>query len=517
MTPKHSPELKVQALRWKLGLPTSSDKETCKAEWQRIASDTAMLQTVARQLQKPLMWAMLTQLTNRPDPDNEWAIGLADVFAQWVNDNESKVSAKISGLLRKSLEEPVAVVVPKLLVKPTGIHPNAGHPSPPPLPKIPQVPLMPPQPLPPPATWQWKPIPASPEPYEENVKKVMPDAPLGFRGFGARVRGKKHKHDGTNSDDWFEIGRAGPWTIIAVADGAGSKKLSRIGAKVATVSAVGGLIAVLEAHTNAEFPLLDVQAICASIHRAMQEALVAIERTTSDLQVRTDIESSLGRPAEVADLSCTLLLAVTREVQVNGAATHLVIGCQVGDGMIGAISRAGSVVQIGAADSGGHAGETEFLTSAGKLETAALDRKTAVQLMDLQALLVMTDGVADDYFPADTNLARLWGDLVVNGIPDLRHPNTPDPSSALDYGVSIEIVEAEPRSTVYLRSCETYAQTLPLTVAELMKDHAKLFAGQKALEGDTAAERLRVWLDAYHVRGSFDDRTLVVLHREALS
>jgi hypothetical protein len=36
------------------------------------------------------------------------------------------------------------------------------------------------------------------------------------------------------------------------------------------------------------------------------------------------------------------------------------------------------------------------------------------------------------------------------------------------------------------------------------------------IPGGTAADRLRLWLDAYHVRGSFDDRTLVALHREEL-
>ena len=49
---------------------------------------------------------------------------------------------------------------------------------------------------------------------------------------GARVRGKKHKHEGTNCDDWFETAESAGCLIAVVADGAGSKPLSRIGARV---------------------------------------------------------------------------------------------------------------------------------------------------------------------------------------------------------------------------------------------------------------------------------------------
>lgn len=55
---------------------------------------------------------------------------------------------------------------------------------------------------------------------------------------GARVRGKKHKHEGTNCDDWFETAVAEGCFIAVVADGAGSKQLSRIGARVSCEAAV---------------------------------------------------------------------------------------------------------------------------------------------------------------------------------------------------------------------------------------------------------------------------------------
>ena len=547
--PTPSLEVRVQAVRWKLGLPASGAPAELKAAWDDIARDPAAVTSVVRSLATPLAVALREKLSGVSNPKYGWADGLAEAFTGWVAANESVASAKLSGLLSEALKTPAAVLLTRP-VKPTGLHPDAGRPRLAPTPLT--VPEMPP-PLPvslppsPPVGWQCQPVPATPEPYPEAVASAMTDAPTGFRGFGANVRGKKHKHDGTNCDDAFAFARAGDWTVIAVADGAGSKRLSRVGARAATTAAVATLTADLSGHElldrtteaewvaalareDADFAAADVQAVGVSLHRAIRDALAALEGEAAALQERDDITAYLGRPAEVADLSCTLLLVVTRTVVAVGKPVHLVVGCQVGDGLIGTVSRAGSVTQVGAADSGGHAGETDFLTSAGKTEPAFLATKTAATLTDLQALLVMTDGVADDYFPAGDHLARLWGDLVVNGVPDLTPPTDDAVANALSgtpltaesaagyvYEVGTEVVAPEPRPMAYLRSCETFARRLETTPAELVKRPAALWAGRKSLEPATAEGRLKLWLDAYHVRGSFDDRTLVVLHREDLS
>jgi hypothetical protein len=41
--------------------------------------------------------------------------------------------------------------------------------------------------------------------------------------------------------------------------------------------------------------------------------------------------------------------------------------------------------------------------------------------------------------------------------------------------------------------------------------HACAADAQLLAKTDNIAERLRIWLDSYQVRGSFDDRTLVAL------
>ena len=81
------------------------------------------------------------------------------------------------------------------------------------------------------------PIPENePEPYEECITE---SATLGaFHVTAARVRGKKHRHEGTNCDDWFETRNIDSFVVSAVSDGAGSKKFSRIGAKTSCMGAM---------------------------------------------------------------------------------------------------------------------------------------------------------------------------------------------------------------------------------------------------------------------------------------
>ena len=55
-----------------------------------------------------------------------------------------------------------------------------------------------------------------------------------FQILGASTRGKKHAHFGDWRDDSFAIAKSGQWTILTVADGAGSAPLSRIGSNIAT-------------------------------------------------------------------------------------------------------------------------------------------------------------------------------------------------------------------------------------------------------------------------------------------
>ena len=184
---------------------------------------------------------------------------------------------------------------------------------------------------------------------------------------------------------------------------------------------------------------------------------------------------------------------------------------------------------LGAPDSGDYSGETDFLTSRRQLDPANLQRKTFGFCGPLRALLVMSDGVADDYFPADPGMARLYADLVLNGVlpPAVAvgeealaevSEHTPPNFDPSQLDREAEAVTADGPRRVMLRSAAEYASELGRDVPRMAASPAFLAAGARnaplAATSPKPAERLRLWLDAYQVRGSFDDRTLVVLHHE---
>src|SRR5207237_7970690 len=62
------------------------------------------------------------------------------------------------------------------------------------------------------SAWKYLPPPNNePDPHAEYDAR-MGFSPEGWPILAARVRGKKHKHEGTHCDDWFEFATAGPWT-----------------------------------------------------------------------------------------------------------------------------------------------------------------------------------------------------------------------------------------------------------------------------------------------------------------
>ena len=299
------------------------------------------------------------------------------------------------------------------------------------------------------ATWQYHPLPEDdPDPhseYDDRLLRTSDNSTL----MGARVRGKKHKHDGTNCDDWFEFSASGNWTIIAVSDGAGSKKFSRLGAKVSCQAAVRYLEATLQAHKlekrenwsketfdrdkeTGQFSEADLETVQKALHGAMKAAYEAVTETTRDRAQYTRYYKSLEhRDLDISDLSATLLLAVCTVVNYKDKDYSFVMTCQVGDGTIAAIDSNDRTAILSHPDRGEFAGQTEFLTTEGKIETDNLMRKTFPFFRPLKALFVMTDGVADDYFPTESKMLELYGDLLLNGAIAFSYPKPEEIEAAI--------------------------------------------------------------------------------------
>ena len=381
--------------------------------------------------------------------------------------------------------------------------------------------------------WQYHPVPqdepdAAPE-YKTEEKRI------GMADFiAARVRGKKHKHDATNCDDWFAVTAVGDIAVLAVSDGAGSKRFSRVGARAASEAAVGSIYEQLRtldaasAENRAAFalPMSDAAfgEACAKLGTALHTGVLDARRAVlAAFHERCGQEAYtklLGRDLALSDFAATLLVTVAVPVPELGEV--LVLSCQVGDGMTCAIDTHApygkAVKLLGKPDSGDFSGETDFLTSEVMADIASLQRRTLVTRGDYDLILTMTDGVADDYFN-EQEMHRLYLDLAANGI-------VPGAQGAATFTrTEVELLRSLPQPAAFpwvndkeqhiaLQYASRMCRKIPTTEESLWQNaHVLALAAEDtSLKGVAShAERLKIWLDNYVTRASFDDRTLALL------
>lgn len=349
----------------------------------------------------------------------------------------------------------------------------------------------------------------------------------------ARARGKKHKHEGSNCDDWFETAETDGCLIAVVADGAGSKQLSRIGARVSCEAAVNYLKEALSAvlaenpqmkqQLSAEIGGEEFMTACGKlaplIQNSARAAFDAVIKKLGKLYSDKAYISTLGRNPTLADMGSTFLAAVAIPLEINGSRETFVMSAQIGDGCICAIDSSadsGSCFKLlGEADSGAYSGETDFL-SAKTISDGVIARKTRISRGKSDILMLMSDGVADDYFPAQPMMKRLYLDLCLNGIlpmaGEVEKPQPPEP-------VKFPSVSPEQQSVALQYSKQLLRDGSDEAMNELwdrrgeLKPHSLEAFGISL--GERPQDRLLAWIDNYNERGSFDDRTLVVINLNA--
>ncbi len=377
--------------------------------------------------------------------------------------------------------------------------------------------------------WKYNPIPESPEPFPETI--CGESSENGFTVTAASVRGKKHKHEGSNRDDGFAYEFVDGAVIAAVSDGAGSKPFSRIGAKAACEAVIKYSKIRLEAlkRDNPNYRAdmgkaidsPEFGAVCSSVAETLRggfaEAFAAVEHAFEKRKDYPEFEAAVSRKPELKDFSCTLLAAVMFPVDTENGREFLTASIQLGDGMIAAVDEnaeaENALMILGAADSGSFAGETEFITSEQFRSPESLMSRTKIRRGGLTSLLMMTDGVADDYYPNDPQLLRLALDLKLNGITDIGETEA-DCDIAVPEPVSYPWVNDGDVQYALQYAKNVLAET-GLTLSELwenkaLQKKASLTAFDTVHEKNRA-EMLGIWLDNYVERGSFDDRTLLIV------
>lgn len=232
------------------------------------------------------------------------------------------------------------------------------------------------------------------DPVEHLEAKSLPGV-SGWRMIGASRRGRAHAHEGKYREDSLAFATEAGWHFLVVADGAGSAILSRVGAKEAVNAALQSMIRSVrhedeeEMVASPDMPEVVRDALAAAALRLKQEA--------SDRHLAT------------RGLATTLLVLAHRP-SPDG---HFVVTGQVGDGSLVAWSPTEHVLTLGKPEHGRFAGETQFLTSI----SGDPDLRDRVHIEDharpdVCVFLVMTDGVADDFFPLDQELEKLVKSLA---------------------------------------------------------------------------------------------------------
>ncbi|MCH7306079.1 protein phosphatase 2C domain-containing protein [Acinetobacter sp. NIPH 1869] len=239
-------------------------------------------------------------------------------------------------------------------------------------------------------------------------------------------RGRSHEHAGTFRDDDFLIARVAEtdWSVLIVADGAGSASYSRQGSLLAVQSAAKTLTDYLEQH----HPHLD---------RLLQQWQVGSddEMTKSVAQqIYKDFHDTFYKTAQVA-IEAIEKEAELKQVAAKAYATTLLVAvvkqCEqktfistfwMGDGAI-AVYAKDKVRLMGKPDGGEFAGQTRFLDRSFAQQFAS--RVNIGYYDDCEAVILMTDGVSDPRFETDAGLANheKWQALWQEIEPQLQQPH----------------------------------------------------------------------------------------------
>ena len=237
----------------------------------------------------------------------------------------------------------------------------------------------------------------------------------------ASLRGRSHAHSGTFRDDDFSLEFVDEWSILSVADGAGSAKFSRRGAKVACDVVVERTTQHLRGSLDGDFADILAQyakkdgdadearrQIGQRLYSSLGDAAMAAYRAVQQ-------ESDATEGSQLKDFSTTLLFAICRQFDFGWFVGTFAIG----DGGIGVYRENDDVIILNRPDGGDFAGQTRFLTMS---DIWTSPQEIAQRLGfcivdDFTALCLMTDGVSDPKFQTDNNFFdtavwhEFWSDL----------------------------------------------------------------------------------------------------------
>lgn len=276
----------------------------------------------------------------------------------------------------------------------------------------------------------WKNIQSDPDGRFAKPDDVDVTAKLGDKNIVvASKRGRSHANVGSYRDDDFafrHFAHTG-WSVVAVADGAGSAQFSRQGSEVAVKSVVSWL-EEYEAINDFDAILLDYKNDTSQ--EAQKKLSIFIYNTLSQaaLYVHKRLaEMAAGYELPLKDFHSTLIFTLLKKYDFG----YAVLTFGVGDCPIAILNTDMSEVMLmNWLDVGEFGGGTRFITMPEIFTSDKFATRFRFKLVDdFSYLILMTDGIYDPKFVVEANLEKLenWKQFIA----DLKGDN-PD-GAAVDF------------------------------------------------------------------------------------
>ncbi|MDR1872571.1 MAG: protein phosphatase 2C domain-containing protein [Deltaproteobacteria bacterium] len=287
----------------------------------------------------------------------------------------------------------------------------------------------------------------------------------------ASCRGRSHAHIGKPRDDSFafKIDPVSGWNIVAVADGAGSAKYSRKGSEIACQTVVTRLMefyshsSYSDIFTQNESEFLkwkdDFNKTIATNYLESDSNYRKMLKYDAKYRSALDLDKYIyntvyqaymniyneakAKNASVRDYHTTLLFLAFKKFPFG----YFYSSFWIGDGAMAIynLNNSGKVLTLGIPDSGEYSGQTIFLTMVEEIKPELVGNRTCFGFMeDFEALILVSDGVTDPFFPSEASVAqeenwkRFWnqtlkqGDEENPGCPKVFEPQTPLAEKAKD-------------------------------------------------------------------------------------
>ncbi|MFV0468387.1 MAG: PP2C family serine/threonine-protein phosphatase [Dysgonomonas sp.] len=278
----------------------------------------------------------------------------------------------------------------------------------------------------------WKDIPS-----DQNALFWKDDNSCAFSELGekhivvASKRGRSHKNAGTFRDDDYafkHIEKNG-WSVVAVADGAGSYSLSRKGSEVSCKSIVEFFENDEAFDADKEFELKIQEYISSKDEDILLEAknlskqilykaTVFVHKKIKELAEDTyksnpELFDNPKAKSFLDYFHSTLIFALFKKYDFG----YLILTFGVGDCPIALISRENTVTLLNWLDVGEFGGGTRFITQPEIFhsnEHPMATRFNFQEVADFSYLFLMTDGIYDPKFVVEANLERdeKWAEFI---------------------------------------------------------------------------------------------------------